>query len=306
MGTKTPEKPAVAMPRALWHHLHPGLWNAFFTHLGFDVVLSDETSRRTVECAALISESEHCLPVKLHDAHLQEAAENAPIVFIPRILSTRRRHIACPKLGALPDCAMAQFGDRVEIITVDIDEARFPLRRSLLRLGRSLKRPRSRIRAAADTALSAMQTARTREKEACSPPDGTDYFLILGHPYNIRDRYMAGPILSKLDALGAQWRPVDHSEDDFMPEPLKWDACSLMHDALLRLDSERCRGVIQLSSFNCGCDSVAMEIFRDLLRRKDIPYVTLVLDENEAQAGVDTRLEAFVDSIGWRHVQTGI
>jgi predicted nucleotide-binding protein (sugar kinase/HSP70/actin superfamily) len=74
-----------------------------------------------------------------------------------------------------------------------------------------------------------------------------------------------------------------------------------MYDTLRRLDPEKCIGVIQLSSFNCGCDSIVGEIFRGVLKEKGIPYMTLILDEHSAQAGVDTRLEAFIDSVGWHH-----
>ncbi len=303
MRKKTQKKPVIAMPSALWYHHYPGLWTAFFRHLGFTVIRSGETVRKTVERAALISESEHCLPLKLHDAHLDEIVDGADVVFIPRILSTLPDHIACPKLGALPDCARAQFGDRIRIVTVDVDEDKRPLRRSLLRLGRGLGAGGRRLRSAADAALDEMRNLRNRQKAGCDPGED-EHFLILGHPYNLHDRYMSGPILSKLEALGVRWRFVDYAVRTIEPEPIKWDACSIMHDALLGLDRRRCMGVIQLSSFNCGCDSVVIEMFRDLLKMQRIPYMTLVLDENEALAGVDTRLEAFVDSIGWKNAQT--
>jgi len=60
-------------------------------------------------------------------------------------------------------------------------------------------------------------------------------------------------------------------------------------------------GVIHLSSFNCGCDSIASTLYHDILREKELPVMTLVLDEHAGQAGVDTRLEAFVDSIKDQH-----
>jgi predicted nucleotide-binding protein (sugar kinase/HSP70/actin superfamily) len=42
-----------------------------------------------------------------------------------------------------------------------------------------------------------------------------------------------------------------------------------------------------------------MEFNRDILKTKGIPTMTLVVDEHAAQAGTDTRLEAFVDSTRW-------
>ncbi len=253
-----------------------------------------------MESAALISESEHCLPVKLHDAHLHEIAGRCRRIFIPRILSTLPGHIACPKLSALPDCAAAQFGPDVEILTVDIDERRLPLLSSLMQLGRSMGKTRPRVRRAAKSALEDMRKEQERLRIACET-DGEGFFLILGHPYNLSDKYMSGPILSKLDAMGVQHRLVDYTRKDIEQQLIKWDACSVMYETIGELEPRRCLGVIQLSSFNCGCDSVVIELYRALLKQKAIPYMTLVLDENEALAGIDTRLEAFVDSIGWKN-----
>ena len=80
----------IGLPRALHPHLQPGLWEAFFAALGVPVVLSAPTTRATLERAELISETEHCLPVKLLDAHLEELAGRVDRVFVPRILSLHR------------------------------------------------------------------------------------------------------------------------------------------------------------------------------------------------------------------------
>jgi predicted nucleotide-binding protein (sugar kinase/HSP70/actin superfamily) len=72
-----------------------------------------------------------------------------------------------------------------------------------------------------------------------------------------------------------------------------------MHHHLQELNPADCAAVIQLTSFNCGCDSIVMEFHREILKNKGIPYMILVMDEHSAQAGIDTRIEAFVDSTRW-------
>jgi predicted nucleotide-binding protein (sugar kinase/HSP70/actin superfamily) len=72
-----------------------------------------------------------------------------------------------------------------------------------------------------------------------------------------------------------------------------------MHQTLIDLNPHDVQGVIHLSSFNCGCDSIMVEFFRELLRDKKTPYMVLIMDEHSAQGGFETRLEAFVDSMGW-------
>jgi predicted nucleotide-binding protein (sugar kinase/HSP70/actin superfamily) len=78
---------------------------------------------------------------------------------------------------------------------------------------------------------------------------------------------------------------------------IKWDTCSKMYKKILELDAENYDGIIQISSFNCGCDSIMVEFFKKAIREKGIPYMVLLLDEHSASVGMDTRLEVFVDSI---------
>jgi len=290
-------KKTIGIPRALCDFLHPALWETFFGELGFTVVTSQPTTRETVERAGLISESEHCLPVKMLDSHLAELLEEVDMLFVPRIYSTLSGHIACPKLGALSDCALAQFGNRVQILTIDINENSTPLDKSLMILGRQLGKNRRTVESAIDVGLEAMR--KVSENKHSKVDQESKRYLILGHPYNLYDEYMSGPILNKLAALNVSYDLVQYDGAKVDSGPIKWDACSVMYTSLQGLDPESCPGVIQLSSFNCGCDSIVVEIFRDVLKEKGIPYMTLILDEHSAQAGVDTRLEAFVDSIGW-------
>jgi predicted nucleotide-binding protein (sugar kinase/HSP70/actin superfamily) len=81
---------------------------------------------------------------------------------------------------------------------------------------------------------------------------------------------------------------------------VRWAASNRVLQRLQTVRADSCAGVIQMSCFNCGCDSMMTEIFRETLAKKRIPYMALVLDEHAASAGLDTRLEAFVDSLMWR------
>ena len=290
-----PERPRpVGLPRALAHHLQPGLWEAFFAALRVPVVLSAPTTRATLERAELISETEHCLPVKLLDAHLEDLAGRVDRVFVPRILSLRRGFISCPKLAALPDAVRAQFRGRFAVVTADVDENRRPLARTLAELGRALGFSAAASAAAAGQALAAAPTA--------APPAGPGRrrYLLIGHPYNLADAYLADPIVRKLEELGVAVERLPAGPPRGAPAPLRWDTSAHMLEALRALDPARCAGVIQLTSFNCGCDSMAGPYYRETLKAAGIPFMALTLDAHTALAGLDTRLEAFVESIAGR------
>ena len=282
----------IGLPRALHPHLQPGLWETFFGALGVPVVLSAPTTRATLERAELISETEHCLPVKLLDAHLEDLAGRVDRVFVPRILSLRRGFISCPKLAALPDAVRAQFRGRFEVVTADVDENRRPLEPTLVDLGRALGFAPVESAAAARQALA-----------AAGAPDALPAgkrFLLIGHPYNLGDAYLTEPIVRKLEDLGVAVDRLPAGPPRGAPAPLRWDTSAHMLEALRALAPARCAGVIQLTSFNCGCDSMAGPYYRETLKTAGIPFMALTLDSHTALAGLDTRLEAFVESIAGR------
>ena len=288
----------IGLPRALFHFLHPGLWETFFASLGVPVVLSAPTSRATLERADLISETEHCLPVKLLDAHLDDLAARVDRVFVPRILSLRRGFISCPKLAALPDAVRAQFRGRFEIVTADVDENRRPLARTLADLGARMGFSPAESGRAATEALRALATAQAPATPSADV--GPRRFLLIGHPYNLEDAYLSDPVRLKMAALGVPLDRMAFASPQGAPAPLRWDTSAHMLEELRRLSSARCAGVIQLTSFNCGCDSMAGTYYRETLKAAGIPFMALTLDSHSALAGLDTRLEAFVDSIAGR------
>jgi len=57
-------------------------------------------------------------------------------------------------------------------------------------------------------------------------------------------------------------------------------------------------GVIGIMTFGCGPDSVMMDMLhRQAARLRTTPFMCLTLEEHTAEAGIVTRLEAFLDMI---------
>ena len=62
-------------------------------------------------------------------------------------------------------------------------------------------------------------------------------------------------------------------------------------------------GVIHLTPFTCTPEVVNQNVLNRLHKDVDIPVLTLVLDEQTGQAGVKTRIEAFVDLLARRRAR---
>jgi predicted nucleotide-binding protein (sugar kinase/HSP70/actin superfamily) len=133
--------------------------------------------------------------------------------------------------------------------------------------------------------------------------------VIIGHVYNIYDSFMNMDMLKKLENNGVKAINIDMLKEDDVFEKLSslnkrmfWNFGSkAIGGALHILDRKDIDGVIYLMSFGCGVDSfVADMIERRLRRSSDIPFIVLTIDEHSGEAGMDTRLEAFIDMIRWR------
>lgn len=286
------EKGEIGIPRALYFFYHPGLWEYFFASLGFVPVVSAPTSRRTVERAGRVAEAEHCLPVKLFQAHLDELAEKVDRVFIPRVLSTLDGHVSCPKLAALPDVAAIEF--EIEILTVNIDQRRKSLGDTLVELARRLGADRKTARSIASKAV---ERTRSRQRQSTKRKPSGDRYLILGHPYTLDDGFISGRVFGTLRKLGVNPERGTFADAETPDSLVKWDTMSRMYHELESVEPGEYAGVIQISTFNCGCDSMLLDHFRSVAMDKRIPYMVLMFDEHTSLGGIDTRLEAFVDSI---------
>lgn len=291
---------SIGIPRCLYYYYFPELWESFFSKLGFKPVVSSPTTRQTIELAGRISEAEHCLPIKLFDAHISQLVDKTDFIFVPRLHSILKGHISCPKLSVLPD--VAEIIAPGKIITIEINENKMPIRKSLFILTKKLKIKKKLGVSVINEAVCEMEDYFKTTINHIAQNDNKK-FLILGHPYTLSDTYISGPILKKIRDLKASYECINFKNEIFDDPLVRWDTCGKMNYKLKQLDPNEYHGIIQISSFNCGCDSIMIELFRRMMRKRGIPYLIIVVDEHTSLAGIDTRIEAFIDSIRWQNGQ---
>jgi predicted nucleotide-binding protein (sugar kinase/HSP70/actin superfamily) len=66
---------------------------------------------------------------------------------------------------------------------------------------------------------------------------------------------------------------------------------------------EQADGVVHLAPFTCMPEIVAMQVLPAVSRDLAIPVLSLIIDEHAAEAGIQTRLEAFIDLLSYRRVR---
>jgi len=306
----------IGIPRALlmWE-LFP-FFCEFFLSLGYEVVLSPETNRELVRTSVRGAPPTACLPAKVVHGHVEALlAKGIDFLFIPALIdaahpNTRTKtNYNCPLVQAQPYILASGFDFPslgVEAITTPLHFYREKLiTGELLSLGQRLGESRRQAERALAAAREVERTTKERlialGKEALEQvAGGATGVVILSRLYNSCDRGLNLEVPKKLRALGALSIPIDLLPwEEIAVDPLypfmQWHAGKRILAAAEIVRKTDGLWAVYLSHFGCGPDSFITHYVREALRGK--PFLAAELDEHSADAGVITRLEAYLDSI---------
>ena len=225
-------------------------------------------------------------------------------LFVPRIISLRENHSSCPKFFGLPDLAKLVSKKEVKILSPTIDFNKEDFNKTAFWLGWSLTNgfPLKRfkiIKAAYKNAWQKEKQAKEElNKNYLNQIESLERKVVLiSHPYNLYDDFINLKIKEKLEKNGLEVLTIDALPFEFQTTFSHWDFASEMLNQAKEISKRAISGAIQISSFGCGCDSVIKEFIERIFREKKIPFLSLMIDEHTAEAGLITRLEAFVDTL---------
>jgi predicted nucleotide-binding protein (sugar kinase/HSP70/actin superfamily) len=314
----------VGVPSGLLYYKYFPLWKSFLEELGAQVVESGKTTRAILSAGVSRAENESCLPVKVFYGHALALRDRVDALFIPRLVSVERHTHTCPKLLGLPDLVRAADQDMPPIIspTIDFHRSLWHNYRAVYGVGRLFTRNPLRIlRAGAKAWLRHREYGR-RLAEGWEPPaamrghvgsrlvEGRRLRIaVMGHHYNVFDTFTTMSLLERLKGMGVDIVTQDMVPDDWKEEELKklpkqiyWNYERELAGALLACVSRRLvDGIIFVISFACGPDSMVHVLCEQERKRLgNLPMLTLVIDEHTGEAGLITRIEAFVDMLGRR------
>lgn len=320
--------PVVGIPRALLFFYYYPMWRTFLEHLGAEVVVSPPTSRKTLERGVELTVDEACLPVKIATGHVAELAGRVDYLFLPRLVSVAPGEYICPKFLGFPDMVRQNIAGLPPLIDVSIDLYRNEsnYRRAYLQIGSIFSRSSTHIAAAFRRALAAQEkyweqltegslpdqlldiapVVRVRKTEKIQPGHTV---ALIGHPYNIYDPFINMNLIEKIRRLGARVITADNLDEETiclessrLPKRLFWTLGRRLVGASFHyLNRRSVEGLIHVTSFGCGPDSITGELIGRYARRLgQVPFLNLTLDEHTGEAGVVTRLEAFFDMVKWR------
>jgi len=316
-GPVAGERRRIGIPRTLMmFELFP-TFKAFFTELGFDVVLSDKTNEEIIKTGTEKVPAEFCFPVKVAFGHVHNLIEKGvDAIFLPSIRSlkkvdTEQAHSwVCVWIQAIPYTVKSVINFEKEgiqilspVIWFDLPEDR--VKKTFIDLGKELGKSKTQVLRALDTALIVQQSfvdrCLARGEEALKQL-GEDEFaiVIVSRPYNGNDSRISLNIPKKLRQLGVMAIPMDFLPLDSIRIPLSEETINwrngqrIVKAAKIIREDPRLFPIF-ITNFNCGPDSFILHYFREHMGGK--PFLELEVDEHSSDTGAITRCEAFIDSL---------
>ena len=125
--------------------------------------------------------------------------------------------------------------------------------------------------------------------------------LVISHPYNFEDAYIGENIKNILNGLQVEYidaKYLIHKKSIQKGEQLSPNLYWKYNKELIGTIQEwknKINGILFLTAFPCGPDSLVNEL---MMRKLKIPHLNLIIDEESGSAGMETRLESFVDILG--------
>lgn len=315
---RTVDGEPIGVPKILnmWELLP--FWKAFLTELGFSPVFSDPTNKKIIREGVENIIIETCFPIKLTHGHiLNTISKGIKKIFLPSVINLRRTSgiasntFACPYAQSIAYTGKASIDFEacgVELISpvVYFGGGRELALQNLISFGRRMKRSKKDVQRAFTIAMEAQELFTRKCLQAgtetlASLGKNEKAMIIIGRPYNSADQGANLNIHKKLTDLGIKSLPmdmlpgIDRVETDEYLQHMYWGyGNKILRTAKTIKDKGNLFG-IYVTSFGCGPDSFITHFFKRTIGEK--PFLQIEIDEHSADAGVVTRLEAFLDSI---------
>lgn len=297
------EKITVGIPRAFLYYRYKELWLNYFENLDIEVVVSPETDKRILELGQKYSVDESCISSKIFLGHIAYLVSKCDYILVPRISDYGNNEKTCVKFNALYDIVRNLFPDQ-KILGYNIEKTKYNIELlAFIKIGHQLNKKILSILRAYEMAKDEERAFNLRQMANQDELLNSDRLkiLIVAHPYNIYDKYIGEPIQKILNNLDVELLYADKIDRKIAKKYAKTYSSTLYWTYSKELIGaigyyhDYIDGIIFVTAFPCGPDSLVNEL---LIRKlKDIPITNILINESTAEAGLQTRLESFIDII---------
>lgn len=293
------DKIKIGIPRALHYYYYNNLWKNFFENIGCEVIISPPTTREIINNGINYANDEMCLALKIYLGHIYYLKDKCDYILVPRIDQYDKNNQTCTNFLAIYDIVNNIFNCKLLNYNIDYKKKETEFI-GLIEIAQNLKIPTHEAVKAYDKALKISNEIKNKDIIINSKKLEIENLkiLIVGHPYIIYDQYFGIPIIKMLKKMNVE---IIYSDkfDNRKTNVLASKISSTLYWKFNReelgsieLSKDKINGVIFISSFPCGPDSLANEL---AMRKIDLPYLNIIIDDIDSLTGIETRIESFID-----------
>jgi predicted nucleotide-binding protein (sugar kinase/HSP70/actin superfamily) len=285
----------IGIPGGLLYYKYEPFIRTFFNELGADTEYSTVSNREILDLGARNCVDEACLPMKIFHGHVAKLQKTCDRVAVPRLMSCEYGESICPKFGDCPSWSLAVREKTSRFLRIPFTWMTGKTEKSFDKRLQGNRRTDSGIEKAFRLALENQRNTSFGINER----GYRRRVFLAGHPYNIYDSFANLNLIQKLHRLdiGAvteeQVGRCEMLEEltGLIKQPYWYFLIHNFAPALALMKRKEIDGIVYVSSFCCGTDSITIEMIRN--RIGSFPMLVLKLDEQTGEAGYNTRLEAF-------------
>ena len=282
----------------MYYYYFKDLWLNFFDYLNVDVIISPKTNKEIMDLGLKYSIDEMCLSMKNYIGHVAYLKDKCDCVLVPRIDNYGRDNQTCTNFLASYDIINNIFN--IDILNYNInllnDEDEI---KGFISIGTFLGFDKKRVVDAYEYAK--VKSFKTKKEKILKNLNNLKSkrkkILLVGHPYNIYDELIGMPIIEMIKKLDVEiiysdlFNEIDESKkySDGVYWKYSRENLSSISKSINMID-----GIVFLSSFPCGLDSLVNEL---VMRKINKPYINIIIDDNSVSGGIETRIESFIDIV---------
>lgn len=291
----------VGIARGLFYYYYGDIWKNFFDYLKIPYVISPKTNNEIKSLGQRYAGDEMCISLKTYIGHIAYLKDKCDYILIPRIDNYNIHNQTCTNFLAAYDIINNLFD--IKILNYNIDyEKKQTLKKGLMKIGMELSKDKKEIKKAYTYAISKYKKQRKREItiNINKLKSKKIKILIVSHPYNTYDESLGRNIIKYFEKNNIEIIYSDKFDEKITNKLSK----QLSNDLYFKYSKENIGsivyskdyidGIIFLSAFPCGPDSITNEL---VLRKINIPALNIILDEASSFEGLETRLESFIDML---------
>ncbi len=309
-------KAKVGLPLQLGMYEQLPVWAGFFEKLGFEVVLSEKSSRQLYfKGQHTIPSDTACYPAKLIHGHIESLLDDgADFIFMPCESYNldehdSANHYNCPVVAYYPELLKAnneRLNDKNFIMPyLDLNEEDNTVKK-LYALFKKYGVSKKQVRAALSEGFSRLESYQTDVRNKGdeilekATKAGKQIIILAGRPYHLDNEINHG-INKLLTSLGMAVLSEDSVFDkgNYVKVNVlnQWTYHARLYRAAEFATRHDNVNLVQLVSFGCGIDAITTDQLRAILEKGGKLYTQIKIDEINNLGVVKIRLRSMLAAI---------